>query len=132
MKEFFIRHPNAVKYILLGYIVFAGCFTFPISSERFPLDWSKVYLLVVGYGVIGLGFAGVYGPGKEKRVYLLTLVLTVLGLVCRYFLEFGEVSNTYNFTLFNVVLYLVLIPLGTVFAYAYLSQHALRKDGESE
>ena len=41
-------------------------------------------------------------------------------------------SNTYNFTLFNVVLYLVLIPLGTLFAYAYLSQHALRKDGESE
>lgn len=132
MKEFFIRHPNAFKYILLGYIVFAGCFTFPISSERFPLGWSKAYLLIVGYGVIGLGFAGVYGPGKERRVYLFMLVLTVLGLICRYFLEFGEVSNTYNFTPFNIVSYLVLIPLGTVLAYAYLSRHALRKDGESE
>ncbi len=132
MKEFFARHPNTLKGLLLGYIVFAGCFTFPISSAPFPLAFSKAYCLIVGYGVIGLGFAGVYGPEQEKRVYLQTLVLTVLGLVCRYFLEFGEVSNTYNFTPFNIILYLALMPLWTLIAYALLSRKVLRKQEETE
>ncbi len=132
MINFLRTHPGVVKGLLLGYIVFAGCFTFPISSEPFPLVFGKAYNLVVGYGVIALGFSGVYGPGEEKRVYLLTLVLTVLGLVCRYLLEFGEVSNTYNFTLFNVVFYLALMPLWTLLAYALLSRKILQKREGSE
>ena len=40
---------------------------------------------------------------------------------CRYLLEFGEVSNTYNFTLFNIVSYLVIIPIGTTFAYRLMA-----------
>ena len=33
---------------------------------------------------------------------IFNVVIVLCGLVCRYLLEFGEVSNTYNFTIFNV------------------------------
>ncbi len=132
MIRYLKEHPQVLRGLILGYVVFAGCFAFPISSAPFPLDFSKARTLIVCYGVIGLGFAGVYGTDAEKRVYLQTLVFTVLGLVCRYFLEFGEVSNTYNFTLFNVILYLALIPLWTLLSYALLSRKVLRKQEETE
>ena len=54
-------------------------------------------------------------------VYIAMFVLTVTGMICRYLLEFGEVSNTYNFTLFNIVSYLVIIPIGTTFAYRLMA-----------
>ena len=106
-------HPGLPKVLTLGYIVFAGCFVFPISSEPFPLDFEKAYILIANYGAIAWARAEVFGPGRKWRIYLLTVLFTAVGMGCRYLLEYGEVSNTYNFTLFNMVSYLLLIPAGT-------------------
>ena len=130
--EFLQKHPVLVKTVVLGYIVFAGCFVFPIRSEKFPLDFMGVYLIAASYGIIALSLAGVYGPNKGPAVYLRTLVFTVLGLLCRYFLEYGEVSNTYNFTVGNVILYLVLIPLGTFLAYYFIVRKLLSEAKRKE
>lgn len=113
-------HSGLPRVLLMGYIIFAGCFVFPIRSEPFPLDFSGVYLLASSYGVISLASAGIFGPGRGKKVYITTFLLTVIGMVCRYFLEFGEVSNTYNFTFFNIVSYLALIPAGTAAVYCWI------------
>lgn len=118
-QHFFEVHPRVPKILILGYIVFAGCFTFPIRSEPFPLDFQKLYLLVASYGVIALAFAGIWGPDKGRNVYIVTFLLTMAGMGCRYLLEFGEVSNTYNFTLFNIISYLIIIPIGTTIAYLW-------------
>lgn len=117
------KHPTLVKVILLAYIVLAGCFGFPISSEPFPLDFMKVYQIVVSYGIIGLGFAGLYGVAKEKLVYSVTLFLTILGMLFRWILEYGEVSNTYNFTVLNMISYMVIIPIFTVNMYHYILKY---------
>ena len=111
----------------MGYIIFAGCFVFPIRSEPFPLDFSGVYLLASSYGVIALASAGIFGPGRGKKVYITTFLLTAIGMGCRYLLEFGEVSNTYNFTFFNIVSYLALIPAGTAAAYHWIVRRMRRK-----
>ena len=37
------------------------------------------------------------------------LVLTLLIMVCRYLLEYVEVSNTYNFTVPNIILHIVAV-----------------------
>lgn len=124
-KSFFIHHPVIVKSLLLFYIAFAGCFTFPIRSQPFPLDFTKAYLLVCSYGIIGLGFAGLYGEAKERTVYPLTLLMTILGMVCRYVLEYGEASNVYNFTLLNILSYIILIPAFTVGAYHYIVKYLI-------
>ena len=107
-------------------ISFAGCFVFPIRSEPFPLDFQGVYLLAASYGVIALAFAGIWGPDRERMVYIVTFILTVIGMLCRYLLEFGEVSNTYNFTLFNIVSYLVIIPIGTTIFYRFTGRRLER------
>ena len=117
LSNFLRRHPAIGKAVLLGYVVFAGCFVFPIRSEPFPIDFWKIYQLVCCYGIIGLGFAGIYRACRERFVYLSALFLTIAGMICRYFLEYGEVSNTYNFTAVNIISFLVLIPAFTAFAY---------------
>lgn len=119
-QRLFKAHPQVPKTLTLGYIVFAGCFVFPISSEPFPLDFQRVYLLVASYGVIASAFAGIFGPGREHLVYIVTFLLTIVGMGCRYLLEYGEVSNTYNFTLLNIVSYLAIVPTVTVIAYHWI------------
>ena len=114
------RHPEAVKRLVWGYIVFEGCFAFPIGSQKFPLDTGKLCMLLSIYGIAALCFVGIYGPHREKTIYAGSLLFTVLGLVCRYFLEYGEVSNTYNFTAGNIAAYLIWIPLGVTAAYAVI------------
>ena len=126
LQLFFKVHPRIPKILVLGYIVFAGCFVFPIRSEPFPLDFQGVYLLAASYGVIALAFAGIWGPDRERMVYIVTFILTVIGMLCRYLLEFGEVSNTYNFTLFNIVSYLVIIPVGTTIFYRFMGRRLER------
>lgn len=120
LQYFFEKHSQLPGILLMGYIIFAGCFVFPIRSEPFPLDFSGVYLLVSSYGVIALASAGIFGPGRGRKVYITTFLLTAIGMGWRYLLEFGEVSNTYNFTLFNIVSYLALIPAGTAAAYCWI------------
>lgn len=124
----FLRgRPAVVKAVLFVYVAVAGCFTFPIRSDLFPLDSAKLYLLLASYGIIGLGFAAVYGPEKEKIIYPITLMLTILGILCRYLLEYGEVSNYYNFTLFNLASYIVVMPVYTVLAYHYIVKYLMSK-----
>ena len=42
-------------------------------------------------------------------VLLINVAHIIAGMICRYFLEFGEVSNTYNFTLPNIAIHIVVI-----------------------
>lgn len=127
LQYFFEKHSQLPGILLMDYIIFAGCFVFPIRSEPFPLDFSGLYVLVTSYGVIALASAGIFGPDRGKKVYITTFFLTAIGMRCRYLLEFGEASNTYNFTLFNIVSYLALIPAGTAAAYHWIVRRMRRK-----
>lgn len=120
LPRFFKKYPQISKILTFGYIIFAGCFVFPIRSNPFPLDFQKLYLLVLYYGVIALALAKIFGAGRGRMVYTATFLLTAIGMGCRYLLEFGEVSNTYNFTPFNIISYLVIVPAGTLTAYCWI------------
>lgn len=126
-QHFFKSHPQIPKILTFGYIIFAGCFVFPIRSESFPLDFQRLYLLVASYGVIALALAGIFGPNRGRKVYIVTFLLTAVGMGCRYLLEFGEVSNTYNFTPFNIISYLAIIPIGTMIAYYWIVRKLKRQ-----
>lgn len=121
-RDYLKNHLWIVKAFLFGFIVFAGCFVFPISSDRFPFDLGRAYRLIIPYGIIGWAYTEIYGKHNGKRVYGMTLLLTIAGMLCRYLLEYGEVSNTYNFTPFNIVSYLALIPAFTTLAYYCFSK----------
>lgn len=121
------KHLTFMRAIVLGYIIFTGCFQFPISSKPFPLDFTKLYLMIISYGMIGVGFARIYKDIKKKKVYLIALILTIVGMGCRYILEYGEVSNTYNFTATNIILYIVIVPIFIVMVYWCSRRYLLNK-----
>lgn len=104
------KYKKITWVVLLSYIVFDGCFIFPFSNELFPFDYETGMMIITCYGVIGFFFVILLEQRRSFRVFIVTLVFTILGLVCRYFLEFGEVSNTRDFSLINIILFIVIIP----------------------
>lgn len=118
------KYPQLPKYMVLGYTAFCGCFEFPLVNRHgsIALDFSRLYLFFASYGLIAFLFSRIYGTAKERKVYALTFLFTAIGIVCRYFLEFGEVSNIYNFTFVNIVSYLLIIPTGTTIAYHFIGR----------
>lgn len=127
IQKFLKAHPQVPKALTIGYIIFVGCFEFPISNAPFPPDFQGLYVVLTSYGMIALAFAVSWGADRWRLVYLLMLLFTAVGMGCRYLLEFGEVSNTYNFTLINVISYLVIIPLGTTIAYQWIVRMLKRR-----
>ena len=115
--------PAAAKLSLLAFLVFFGCFLFPIRSQVAPLDFFKLYLLLATYTAVGAAFPHIFKKSGFLFTYLSTLTCTALGMICGYFLEYGEVSNTYNFTPENIVSYLVLIPGFVVVVYELRLRH---------
>ena len=111
------KHEKLLWVIALGYTVFNGCFVFPFSNEMFPFDFTKALLVMFGYGMIGVVYVGLLDKGKGISVLVLTLLFTIIGLICRYFLEFGEVSNAMNFIPINIGLYLVVVPIYCTLVY---------------
>lgn len=121
-------HLKATKILVSVYIIFAGCVIFPFGKERVPFDFMKAYLVIASYVIIGSGFARIYGINKGKFVYIASLILTGLGMIFRYLLEYGEVSNTMNFTPFNIISYLVIIPIFIVITYHFIIKHFMQKN----
>lgn len=113
------HRPDIMGKIIWAFWIFITCFQFPLWSERFPLKWHDVSAFISTYGLLGIGLYGVYGEDRGPYLYPRMVLFTVIGMVCRYFFEFGEVSNTYNFTLFNIVVYLLAVPVFTLLFYEF-------------
>lgn len=112
MKNFAAAHKKGCFLFLCIFLVFLGCFSFPAINltKHFPPQISLLNLFVVlfGYYEMGQMAAAVFAQKVCRKSVLLTLIMTLTGFICRFFLEFGEVSNSYNFTLPNVAVHLFL------------------------
>ena len=118
MKEKILAHR---KQFLIGEcicLIFFGCFTFPVynfSKDAPEISrWINVFVALTAYYEIGLvqGVLFEY-KGLGKSIYT-TLSMTVLGLLCRFYLEYGEVSNTWNFIWPNITLHLFVAVVVTL------------------
>lgn len=117
LHKYIQKHKTISWIAVLGYVIFNGCFGFPFSNELFPFHYSKGLTIAVSYGIIGWFFVGLLARGKEVAVLVTTLIFTIIGMIFRYFLEFGEVSNSMNFIPINVILYLVVVPIYCTLVY---------------
>ena len=98
---------------------FMGCFLFPTYNftKTYPNDshWYSVYLSVMWCLIMGafLSQAFPYKKGCLLKTTPMLMAFNSLyilaGMGCRYLLEFGEVSNTYNFTVPNMIVHVLLI-----------------------
>ena len=76
--------------------------------------------------VLARGFAP-EGAVRERDVFFRVLAAAAAGLLVRYLLEYGEVSNTRNFTAENVLFFLLTVPAGMTAAYHFLVKFLLPK-----
>lgn len=108
------EHPRLTRALVLGFTAFLSCFTFPLGSAASPLEHMLIILL------LSLCLAEACGPGRTPGVFLRVLAAAAAGLLGRYLLEYGEVSNTRNFTAENVLSFLTAVPLCMTLAYHVL------------
>lgn len=112
MKERIAAHPKASLLFACAFLVFIGCFTFPLFNftPEAPkvLRWLNLATALAAYSEIGRLFLKSLLTEKQiRKTAIITLSMTVLGLLFRFLMEFGEVSNVYNFTLPNVAVHLL-------------------------
>ena len=107
---------------LLVLFVITGGAAFPIYNLTKTLDTNIVSILlflnIACYIELGILEKTLLEEWKFRRVALLNLGIILSGMLCRYLLEFGEVSNTYNFTLPNIFLHIITTFLISTMSYA--------------
>ncbi|MBC5626160.1 hypothetical protein H8S10_11900 [Clostridium sp. NSJ-49] len=116
MKRINLQNHKVISLILLlGWIFLSGLSIFPIKLSS--LDFGRLFLAISWYGLISICFTGLFGKEHTIRVFILILVFTALGLLCRYLLNYGEVSNSVDFTIINVLVYISIVPLFCIGIY---------------
>ena len=110
------------KVILLTILIlgtFFNCFLFPVYNftecSTHGMRWQSVFIITMATLELGVLFAGAFPYTKETITKTIFTILgfnsihILAGLGCRYLLEFGETSNTYIFTLTNVIVHVLVI-----------------------
>ena len=109
------EHKKLFCIMGLVFVVCLECCVFPVGSST--LGGNSISILI--------NFATAVATGKcvgeievimfpkvsWLPILLLNLGITIMGMVVRYFLEYGEVSNTYNFTFKKVIVHMVIMLL---------------------
>ena len=106
-----------IKGMLWGFMAFFSCFNFPLFSDVSPMKLINMIIFIIAYQTIGKAAAYYYDKLQRNKVYLLSVSMVILGMVCRYLLEYGEISNVYNFTPENVIFYGIMAPLLVIVNY---------------
>lgn len=113
LPRFLREHPVLIRALVLGFTAFLCCFAFPLGNTP-PLQRALLF------GMLSLCLAEAYGPGRQRGIFFRTLAAAAAGLLGRYLLEYGEVSNIRNFTVENVLWFLAAVPLCMTLAYHIL------------
>lgn len=104
LQKYISKYKKVAWLIFSVYMVFNSCFVF-------PLEYENLSMIIISYGIIAVFFIVLLNENKNLKVFILSLIFTILGLICRYFLEFGELSNIKNYTSTNIVLFVVIVPI---------------------
>ena len=112
------RSSNILLWLL--FLVIA-CSSFPIYN--FTKNYGKsivatnLILNVLFYYELGKYEKLMLKDWKVSKVILVNMGVILIGMVLRYFLEFGEVSNTYNFTGPNIAIHITTAFVISIVSY---------------
>ena len=110
LSKFLNKNRKLSWIFFIAYIaIFIGCAGFPLFPQY--TGYSNIIIQLGNAVYITLMFVALFGKGKEIQVYSVSFISLLLGMICRYFIEFGEVSNSVNFTIVNIVSFLAVLPL---------------------
>ena len=95
--------------LLVGFLVFLGCFAFPLVNLTLPeynrALWDIVFT-TLAYLSAGVLAWILLGPRCLGKMLGRVLPATAVGFLCRYGLEYGETSIAYAFSLPNCAFHL--------------------------
>ena len=106
--------------LVLLFIIISGA-AFPIYN--FGKHYTQVltgimlYLNIACYLELGIFERRVLHLKQISYVVFMNLGIVLAGMVCRFILEWGEVSNTYNFTLPNILLHVSVAVIISTLSY---------------
>lgn len=99
----------------LLFVVCMECCVFPVGNIKISggmtIGYINIFTAIVLCKCLGEIEAAMFSKSSWLLILLLNLGITIMGMVTRYFLEYGEVSNTYNFTLQNMLVHFVMMLL---------------------
>ena len=117
LRTLFMSNKALWYSLVVGYIaIFIGCASFPLVLQISGYSILLVHV-VNACCLVPLTLAALLGKGRLKAAYLISLVALILGMICRYLIELGEVSNTTNFTITNIIIFLGILPVVYTFTY---------------
>ena len=109
------KHKKLFCVLGFVFIVCLECCVFPVGRVPLGGDRISVFINIYAAIVISKCVSGIEVVIFPKATWLMILLLnfgiTVMGMTARYLLEYGEVSNTYNFTPKNIVVHIVIMLL---------------------
>ena len=105
-----------IAFVVIMTILVNGGF-FPIINfnPSNPVNLGTVMRLMViamaltFHKAVGVWEAVIFSEWPITFIGIFNVALALGGLGCRYLLEFGEVSNTYNFTVVNVLFQVLVL-----------------------
>lgn len=99
---------NIVGLFFFSILVNGGFFPIINFNLENPVDLGIMFRLAIivmaftFHKSIGSLEATIFSKWPAILIGIFNVFLTLCGLICRYLLEFGEVSNTYNCTMLNI------------------------------
>ena len=119
LENWFRSHKRAAAACMFLFFVVLACSSFPFYNLAKPysttLTASILFVNVSVYAYLGSFTTRLRPHARLGQIFLIHLAVILVGMLCRFVLEFGEVSNTYNFTLPNIALHLaVTLTISTV------------------
>lgn len=113
---------NHKGIVLVGMLIFSilvnGCF-FPIVNFN-PKNTTDL-VTILRFMIIAMTFtfhksiasleAVIFPKAPIIFIGAFNVFLVICGLICRYLLESGEVSNVYNFTILNIAFHVIILAL---------------------
>ena len=107
------KHKKLFGVLGLVFIVCLECCVFPVGS--FSLGGDRILVFINFATAIGISKClgeietFIFPKVTLLWIFILNFGITILGMIARYFLEYGEVSNTYNFNLKNIVVHMLIM-----------------------
>lgn len=111
---------SAAAFILFTFVLLACC-AFPFYNLTKPfsgaLAFTNLFVNFSVYSYIGAFMARFQPHAHIRKVVLMNLAVILGGMLARWLLEYGEVSNIYNFTPGNIALHLLMTVTISTFAW---------------
>lgn len=112
-----MKQKQVLRGIIYG-LILIGCSQFPLTKFS---SFNDYLFFIFIYGNVGFYFPYLNVPVQYPAVFGQTTLLTAIGLLIRYCLDYGAILNTMKYTWFNVITYMTIPPLFvTLFCY-YIS-----------